>query len=431
MTVEKALEILDAEKYLFITGSGGCGKSTLTRGIIEHYKAENKSYCVTGSTGLAARSLDDTGSTIHSTLSLGISDSIASFNSSKFVFARAKVQLVTLDLLILDEVSMLSSEFFDLIFYKLEKENFTGKIIIIADFLQLKPVSKKIGSDGRPLGVNFAFESKHFAKFKTIYLTENHRLADGNTNFELLLERVRRGQFNIYDEQELTKYKVSSVDSENKTVLVASNEEATSYNMQELSKIEGEVISNRGRWSEIVNTPPPKFNLVKAKEDLIKNIIPPELFVYKIGCKVLITANSPDGSYVNGDRGKIIRFDERGGNLVVEKDNGDIISVGEKSYNVSITKNNQEYVIISFYQFPLVLASSITIHKSQGLTIRKLDIDCSRIFTEGQFYVALSRISHPENLGVFNFQSRFVKADMKAVNFYNNLDNLKRNGEIY
>lgn len=416
----KILTILDAGKKAFLTGSGGVGKSWLTKQVIKDYESRGKSVAVGASTGLAARGLHDAGRTIHSLLALGISVSISDFKASKYKFVKPKVPLVTLDLLVIDEVSMLSSDFFDLIMYRLEEGNFSGDILLVGDFLQLSPIENRMDEHGATLEIKYAFESRFFQSFKPLLLTENKRVVEGHDNFMMLLNRTRYGEFNHYDAQEIAKYQILDPDPTNKTVLVATNTEATTYNMQELQKIDSEPLHNVGEWTKVVNRPPSN-NLAKLQETLLNSIIPPATFVYKIGCKVLITSNDLiNGDYVNGDRGEIIEATEDV--IVVRLQRNVNVVIKRKEYEITFTKNNTEYVICSFIQFPLVLASSITIHKSQGLSIELLDIDCSKIFTEAQFYVALSRTSNPDFLGILNFDPRLIRANPKAVQYYRTLE---------
>lgn len=418
---DETLNLLEKHKRVFLTSAAGCGKTYITKQIIEHYIAREKSVGITASTGLSARGLHNTGRTIHSFLAVGISNSIADFKSSKYSFAKPKTPIVSLDLLIIDEISMISADFLDLIMHRLENLNFSGKILIMGDFLQLGVIENKIGADGRTLESKYAFESKHFQTFKPILLTENKRVVPGHDNFMMLLNRVRYGEFNHYDQQEIAKYQILDPDPENKTVLVATNAEATTYNMKELEKIQSELLHNIGYWTELINPLQKGMKLDKLKTDLLKNIIPPETFVYKIGCKVLITSNDiKNGEYVNGDRGTVI--EDGNERIVVRLLRGVDVIITPKEFDISYMKGNTEVKVCSFIQFPLVLASSITIHKSQGLSIEQLDIDCSKIFAQAQFYVALSRASNPDFLGILNFNDRLVRANGKAVAYYRQLE---------
>jgi len=409
--------LLDQHKRLFLTGPAGTGKTTLTRKFIKYMEKEGMNVAVTASTGLAARNLSTTAKTVHSTLSIGISNSIADFEKSKFKFYRPKIDINNLDVLIIDEISMISMSLFDLIMYRLRQLNFSGAILLVGDFSQLKPVSKNTPD------VFYTFESSHFVnEFKNVYLTKIRRVDESKANFVIMLNRIRSGFFTTFDRDELFKYMAYDIDNTS-TTLVATNQEATNYNLDEMGKIEGPELTNTGVFTPSTkNKPPAKFNIAKARQDLLKNILPPLDFTFKIGAKILITANHPGGDYINGDSGVITGYniDQR---ITVQLDSGAIVHVELWSYEISETKNHKDIVYEVFKQFPIILGWSITIHKSQGLTLAKANIDCARIFVESQFYVALSRISHPENLNILNFNPTIIRVDPRAYQFDMSLAN--------
>lgn len=425
MELEELLDKFQETDHIFLTGEGGSGKTTLTQKLINHCNDNFISVGITASTGLAARNLNQLGITLHSFLAIGLSKTIADFQSSKFKFIKPKTPLNTLQYLIIDEISMISADLFELIIWRLKANNFSGKILLVGDLFQLKPVKKQqFDVHGNILPVNFIFKSANFNTFFPIVLDKNLRVKAGNENFVTLLNRIRQGIWSIHDSNFIQQFLTTEVD-EKSTILVATNDEALHYNIRKLMEINSEPVLFQGYWEDNEKNIR-KFNvknIQKQKDDLIKNIIPQDKTTVKVGARVLITSNHPFGEYVNGDCGEIIDIftSTKKPQLQIKLDTGKIVLVNLQKYEISKMNKKDEVIFSTYFQFPIALGWSITIHKSQSLSIENLSIDCSRIFDDAMFYVAISRVVSPEKLKIINFKDSLVSADNEVKEFYNKI----------
>lgn len=158
------LELLRSGKNLFITGGGGVGKTTLTRTIIAEYEADAKRVAKLASTGMAATLIG--GQTLHSFLDLGIAKDREDLKArGKFEIKKAiKKRISAMDLIVIDEISMVSDTLFDMVALRLQQAEFGGVVLVVGDFLQLPPVVRSSEV------LRYAFDAKswqHMA-FETI-----------------------------------------------------------------------------------------------------------------------------------------------------------------------------------------------------------------------------------------------------------------------
>jgi len=389
-TISPEIEtILAAKRNVFITGSAGTGKSFLLNQLREKYDLT-----VTASTGAAA--VNVSGTTIHSFSGVGIGDKPA--QALYYQMRQGKRDAIqTCKMLAIDEISMLSAEMLDLIdaVFKLvrkSEEPFGGiQVIVIGDFLQLPPVSK----DGN---CRFAFESLAWeqAQFKVILLDKIYRQTDAS--FLDVLNNIRVG-----NPVEIS----SNTTPGNDTIrLYSVNSLADSYNLQKLRELK---------------TP----NFFYAAYDsgdakgialIDKHSLAPKELYLRVGARVMLLINKFDFGLVNGSMGTVVNLTP--GEATVRFDDGGTISLGAEVAS-RVVVNKEE--IARRTQIPLRLAWAISIHKSQGMTLDKVFIDCQGIFESGQVYVALSRVRKKEGLTLVNFRPEMVKANMKAVEFYRKL----------
>jgi ATP-dependent exoDNAse (exonuclease V) alpha subunit len=175
----------------------------------------------------------------------------------------------------------------------------------------------------------------------------------------------------------------------------------------------------------------------------------------KVGCKVMLLSNNPEMGYSNGSQGVVLgtkNFDALssaftsissviheldykyfGECLHILLDSGEDIVVPKKPYNIyghEFDDNGKRKVDATFWQYPISLGYAVSIHKSQGMSLSRMVLDCKNIFADGQFYVGISRARSLEGLSVLNFNKAYVRADQQAVNFYLKISSL-RPGEIY
>jgi len=425
--IDEICEILK-EQNLFLTGGAGVGKSYTTNQIISQYKKDGKSVVALGSTGVSAVAIG--GATLHSFFIFGISGSLEVLNGSD---KRSKNRLKELseileatDLIIIDEISMVSSNILDMIYYRLSRMKYKGKVMFVGDFYQLPPIQKN--NSNRNFGLFeekiYAFQSDAWSNLKpvVIELSKMHRTSD--KEFANILSKIRIGRCETDVVAYLNNLKTNKV-PENATYLFGRNAEVDFMNREELTKLEGR---------EEVHLSLVK-SIQKVDERRVaswKNMLPvSDILVIKIGAPVLFCVNKW-GKFANGEHG-IIREINDDFILVEKKDK--IVRVEPHSFELTeihLDKNGkpESSTLATLTQYPLRLAYAITIHKSQGMSIENLVCNLDNIFAPSQLYVALSRATNPNKLSVdFNkgdfdlYLQKMINVDNRVDEYYLNLKN--------
>ena len=193
--LNQLLEILK-KSNVFLTGRGGVGKSHLTQAVIKHYKSELKNVVVLGSTGIAAVNVG--GVSVHSFFKFGICSNLEELRGydrkQRGKLGELKKMLDVCDLIVIDEISMISAGLMDMIYYRLMSSRFVGRVMLVGDFYQLPPVRKN-GDDGNSLfKFLYAFNSSswHEFEFKNIELVVSKRTKD--KKFYDILSMLRVGR---------------------------------------------------------------------------------------------------------------------------------------------------------------------------------------------------------------------------------------------
>jgi ATP-dependent DNA helicase PIF1 len=418
----RAYELIRDGHNVFLTGSAGTGKSV----VINYYKDRHsiwKKIAITSTTGVSALVIG--GSTLHSYLGIGLGNDTVDKLYNKIIKRPAmKKRWKNLEVLIIDEVSMLSPELFD----KLEVlarmirkiRNvpdcpFGGiQLVLTGDFLQL-PVVK---SD------NFVFESESWNKCidHTIYLTEIMRQKD--IEFQTVLNEIRFGIVSDKGKRLLSSRIKKNLMNDlgiRPTRIYTTNESVDVLNSNELDKLN--LSENYFEYDmDLLFT---DTNLTARDRDnytekFAKNCIAPINLKLCLGAQVMLLYNlSVDEGLVNGSRGIVVEFIE---NIpVVQFLNGIRKLIDVYSWEVK----DGEDLICYLTQIPLKLAWAFTVHKSQAITLDYAEVDLSNLFTYGQAYVALSRVKNIEGLSIVNINFDKIKAHPKAVQFYEALLNIK------
>jgi len=415
-------DVLEALKHtnVFLTGGAGVGKSYITNEVISDFRKRGKQVVSLGSTGVSAVNIG--GFTVHSFFSFGIA---SNFEELAVGDKRAKKRLSDLkkvlkatNLIIIDEISMVSSTLLDMIAYRLNNLGYLGKVMFVGDFFQLPPVQKQRGGDifGEKL---YAFESLAWERFEleVIELKEMKRTTDAE--FTHILSKVRKGVCDAEIEAYMLALCNNSVDNDS-TYLYGRNVEVEQTNRQKLNELNSE--------ETILFANVEMFGKVNEKKlEGWKNMLPisPQLTL-KVGVPILFTVNKW-GKFVNGERGVLKEIEEN--YLIVEK-KSEFVRVERHEFDLldMVVKDDgtvETMSLATLSQFPLKLAYAVTIHKSQGMSIDGLVCNVDNIFAPSQFYVAISRAVDPKNLRIdFNkgditqYLKRVINVDSRVTEYY-------------
>ncbi|MFH0708758.1 MAG: DEAD/DEAH box helicase [Pseudomonadota bacterium] len=378
--IETALKILETSN-LFITGGAGSGKTTLTRAIIEDVKKRSLKVACLASTGMAATLIE--GQTLHSFFDLGIANSQEELErNGKLDAAKKIIKLVgSMDVIIIDEISMVSAPLLDMIRLRLLQSDFKGKLIVVGDFLQLPPVTR--GNEP----ICFAFESPSWERFafETLHLEGSFRTHE--EEFLTLLESVRHASIDENSVDALDALvRPLNEDKSTITLLYGKNISAQNHNRSQLEHLNGDSIA----LSTYVTIHDKKMQDRDVERFMSESRLE-SVMLLKLGAPVLFTRNS--WNYYNGERGRILSIEEEC--VWVKKEDGKSVKVDRvetvKSRWIEKGKSLNEEKLITLSQFPITLAFAITIHKSQGMSLADYVIETNEIFAPSQFYVALSR----------------------------------------
>ena len=387
--------------HLFLTGKAGTGKTTFLRRLKEQTP---KRMVILAPTGIAA--INAGGVTIHSFFQLSFAPFVpeTTFNSSQthYRFSKEKRNIIrSMDLLVIDEISMVRADLLDAIDsalrrYRDREKPFGGvQLLMIGDLQQLAPVVKE---NEWEMLKNY-YETPYFfasrALRETVYMTIELKTVyrQSDTFFLSLLNKIRENQADDEVLNELNRRYQPGFrprKEEGYIRLTTHNYQAQKVNDNELASLPGLTYSFR---AEIDGTFPEY--LYPADEVL----------TIKAGAQIMFLKNDPSSEkrYYNGMIGEVAAVNDAG-MIVRGKDNGDEFQLlpeewGNYKYVLNEeTKEITEEIEGTFRQYPIRLAWAITIHKSQGLTFERAIIDARNSFAHGQTYVALSRCKTLEGM---------------------------------
>ncbi|PIZ31876.1 MAG: hypothetical protein COY40_00695 [Alphaproteobacteria bacterium CG_4_10_14_0_8_um_filter_53_9] len=414
---QTAAHSVAAGENLLILGSAGTGKSTFLKWLRKQLEGKKK-YAVLAPTGMAA--LNVGGQTIHSFFGLK-PELITSSNSWRK--PRNPKMFKALDLLIIDEVSMVRADVFSAMdaflrtFGPSDNKPFGGvQIVLMGDLCQLPPIVRRDEMDtfSSVFDSPFFFSTPtwHQGHFHTLQFTHIFRQED--EPFINLLTQIRHGESGHALLEKLNARTLQTAEAGTIT-LAARNATVDKINQTELAKLSG---PSRTYTARVAGTAEPSA------------FTTPVDLVLKEGARVMFTKNDPDMRWVNGSQGVVTRLGEK--DVTVRLSSGEEYVVDPAKWESiryemdSTSEAPTASVSGSFTQIPLTLAWALTIHKSQGQTLEKcvLDLSDGGTFAEGQLYVALSRAKSLEGITLTTpIRPNHIKTHPAVMAFYNSLNN--------
>lgn len=430
---QSVVDMALAGRSVFFTGPAGSGKSATIDAIVLALEKKNVVKCAT--TGVAAQNIG--GVTLARWAGIGLGnrsaeDHVSNIRRNPDVLDRWQ----TTDVLVIDEVSMLSGQMFDKlseIGARLRQTNgrepdpkhtapFGGiQLILVGDFRQLPPVWNKFAKADQAKIVDlsrhrrhapaslketnralFAFEADAWQRLdlKCVRLTKIFRQEDAE--FVQMLGHIRDGMATaaatkfVRERLDAATSRVLAGDAVKPTVLFTHNADVDAHNARELAKLPGAARTYHAEDTFVDNAPLPQQTMMDS--------LPGELVVnLKVGAQVMLLTNI-GRKLSNGSRGVVTRFTRKHRQVVP------VVQFADGTETVVCRyQRDLEYggtAIASRVQVPLKLAWSCTIHKAQGLTLDRVITDLAECFEAGQGYVALSRCRSLEGLSLLNYSSR-------------------------
>ncbi|WP_400081162.1 helix-turn-helix domain-containing protein [Winogradskyella sp. R77965] len=440
MRVNKELDLAwnfvnNTNRNIFLTGKAGTGKTTFLHKLRHQ---SQKRMVVVAPTGVA--SINAKGVTIHSFFQLPFgpilpNDELGSSSNFNRRFSKTKINIIkSLDLLIIDEISMVRADLLDginktLRRYKNRNLVFGGvQLLMIGDLQQLSPVIKENEWQLlKPFYKNVFFFSSHAYQSctpLTIELKQIYR--QENPLFINILNEIRNNNLSISSAKELNKRYLPDFEPNNEDgyiSLTTHNNKARQTNNQELDKLEGKEYVYKANIEG--NFPEHSY----PNKEALK---------LKVGAQVMFIKNdsSPEKRYFNGKIGKVILLEKDEVIVNCADDDFNIVTKLETWENIKYTVDSETKAITedkigSYSQIPLRLAWSITIHKSQGLTFEKTIIDAQGAFAHGQTYVALSRCKSLEGLVLKSkIEPNQIINDRHVIDFNKNAEANQPNEDV-
>lgn len=411
-----AYNMLTDRRNVFLTGDAGTGKSFVIQQFIKWCNKQNLEFIVTAPTGIAAINVD--GVTIHRAFKAPIGPIIEPLKSISGI-------LKTVDVIIVDEISMCRRDLFEFmaaqIIYVNKMRRSKGQkdiqFVVVGDFFQLPPVLVEAEKEvldkhyGKDVGYAFAFQSPYWraCNFVNVVLDEVVRQAD--TEFIKNLNDARLGRYNCisYFSEKSCKNEIKQA-----ILLCGTNKAVIERNNTELDKLTTKVV---------------EYESLSVGEVNDSDKMAPDLIKLKLGARVMTLVNDFKERYQNGSFGTVIELSEN--YVIVIMDSGETVKIEPYTWSIKgyklvkdkeTGKEKLELTEIgSFTQIPLKLAYAITIHKSQGQTYDKVNLD-PYCWDCGQLYVALSRCKTIENMHLTQLiKPRFLRASKEVINFYRSL----------
>ena len=436
---QRAYQLLtQTDVNVFLTGRAGTGKSTFLKYVCSHIK---KNYIVLAPTGVAAVNVG--GVTIHSFFQMPLRPvppddpdyTVRSYWNSKRLSRRKKKVIMELELIIIDEVSMVRADmidFLDRALRGIRKKRglpFGGvQLLLVGDIFQLEPV---VTSDTRPIlgryySDFFFFNARAYSQVRLVAIELKKIYRQNDTDFIELLDRVRVNDITEKDLKALNARVDKKPQYENckndrskhefNITLASRRDAVTAINNEKMALIEGKERIYEGF----------------IEDDFPEKMLPTDMLLsLKIGAQVMLLRNDREKRWVNGTLAKVMAMEDD--HVMIELENSNVERVERESWeNINYLYDEKEKKVVEevigrFSQFPLKAAWALTIHKSQGLTFSNVSIDMGGgAFTPGQTYVALSRCRTLEGIRFINPLKRYdIIVSRGAKDFSSKFNNIR------
>jgi ATP-dependent DNA helicase PIF1 len=431
------------KENIFVTGPGGTGKTALIKYIQKDAVRKGYNIQVCALTGCAAVLLECKAKTLHSWAGIGLGKGsfdqlVTKISKNRFL----KNNWKGTDILVVDEVSMMSQKLFELLdaigkAIRKDSRPFGGiQLIFSGDFYQLPPVGDKDELESTKFCFESMLWSQTFSKDNHIQLTKIFRQSD--PIYQKILNQIREGKLKRSSNEMLlhsvgreipdnldirptklfpTRNKVDQVNTREMNVLNTEEKEFKLKYHSDLEMTATELLKRRQFTKEQIQT-----ELLYLKGNLRCD----EVVKLKIGSQVMCIVNidlENGATLCNGSQGIVTRISEQGLPVVKFSNSNGSAFETIMGYHVWPSENIPG---IGVSQLPLILAWALTIHKAQGATLDIAEIDAgSGIFECGQTYVALSRVKSIEGLYLTSFDASKIKVSRKVQEFYLSLEAVK------
>lgn len=437
------MDIFELAEYtnrsIFLTGKAGTGKTTFLNDFV---RRTAKKHIVLAPTGIAA--INAGGVTIHSMFGLPLRNFIPTLDRtdenramnipdlvSHFRYRKDKLKLLReVEIIIIDEVSMLRADVLDMVDFSLRHirrnaQKFGGvQMLFIGDLYQLPPVVKDEEFMMQFYSSPFFFDSFALKELPliTVELTKVYRQKD--EQFLKILNAIRSGNCDEIDFEKLNSRYIPNFEPGDEAFvhLTSHNFMADGINRKKLGELHGQSY----------------FYPAEIEGDFNENQFPNDAELeLRVGAQVMFIRNdaSSERRYFNGKLAEVVALSEDEISVIIDGENEPYKLKREiwlqKKYSLAADKSIQEEVLGSFQQFPIRLAWAVTIHKSQGLTFDRVIIDAGKSFASGQVYVALSRCRTLEGIVLKSKITReVIFSDHRVENFQSETSANDRISEI-
>lgn len=377
---QNVLNTFKSGKNILLLGDSGTGKSTLISAVVNEAQSKGLRVAKTASTGIAAQLIG--GRTIHSFLK-----AYPNMDLSKIDYRQKISELENVDVLIIDEISMLGRSFIEYMYHCLECLSHSVQLILAGDFFQLPPVKDY-----------YAFTSPYWNSLNLTPCILTDVIRQGDKEFIKNLNLLKHG------DSSCLKYFLSNSSPtpiNGQISICATREAADRINKTEINKLNGKQQIYQANYD----------GKISSSEISIE-----ECLLIKPGMRVMSILNGI--GYSNGSLGTVVDCDHN--TVLVRFDNNTTVRLSKACFTVD--RSDLVGTTTEIWQIPLRPAYAITIHKSQGQTFDNVNIDGTRCWPPGQLYVAISRARRIEGIHFLtSINENNIKTDPLVINFYKTL----------